>query len=191
MRAGQMKTVVRIYDSATWTGRDAVADPDEKVHCLAFTNDGELTAVGTPEGTVRIWQNRNGQAYLAGDLLAQPKGLADLIFTADGKQLITGGLDGEVRIWDLEKTRPGGVQAAQKTLTAHKGRLVAFAVSPSGHSFATASNDDEVKLWETATGKELRRWDIRCPVRNLTFTPDGKHLVTANADSTAYLLELP
>ena len=29
------------------------------------------------------------------------------------------------------------------------------------------------------------------PVRNAVFTPDGKHLVTANGDTTLYLLELP
>jgi WD40 repeat protein len=74
---------------------------------------------------------------------------------------------------------------------AHKGRIVAFAVSADGSRFATVGSDDEVKVWETATGKEVRRWDMRGPVRNLTFTPDGKHLATANADSTSYLLELP
>ena len=53
-------------------------------------------------------------------------------------------------------------------------------------------------VWDLASGKELRRWDLHVPlqpnrpfVRALAFTQDGKHLATANADTTAYLLECP
>jgi hypothetical protein len=49
-----------------------------------------------------------------------------------------------------------------------------------------------------ATGKELRSWDLRVPVqpekpfvRGLAFTPDGKHVATANGNTTLYLLECP
>jgi WD40 repeat protein len=53
-------------------------------------------------------------------------------------------------------------------------------------------------VWDTATGKELRRWDLHVPyqqskpfVRTILFTPDGKNLATANADTTVYLLTCP
>jgi WD40 repeat protein len=60
-----------------------------------------------------------------------------------------------------------------------------------GSRFATASiKDGEVKLWETATGKELRQW-TRILVNSLAFSPDGKYLATANANTTVYLLECP
>jgi WD40 repeat protein len=55
-----------------------------------------------------------------------------------------------------------------------------------------------IKLWDVATGKELRAWDLHLPVqqnkpfvRALAFTPDGKQLATANANTTVYLLECP
>ena len=83
---------------------------------------------------------------------------------------------------------------------AHKDKVAQFAISPDGKRFATTSNDNSVKLWETATGKELRKWQFPYPAfpaqdnsfaRNLVFTTDGMHLVTANADTTLYLLGLP
>ena len=76
--------------------------------------------------------------------------------------------------------------------------MAAFAVSPDGTRFATAGLDNVLKLWDTAAGKELRRWDLKQPpqpnrpfVRTLAFTPDGKQLATANADTTLYLLDCP
>jgi WD40 repeat protein len=48
-----------------------------------------------------------------------------------------------------------------------------------------------VKLWDTETGKELRSWSLPTPVRNLAFSADGKKLITANGDTTLYVLNLP
>ena len=71
-------------------------------------------------------------------------------------------------------------------------------MSPDGKRFATAHMDNVVKVWDVETGNELRSWDLRVPmqknrpfVRGLAFTPDGKQVATANANTTVYLLELP
>jgi hypothetical protein len=47
-----------------------------------------------------------------------------------------------------------------------------------------------VKLWEIATGKELRHW-AGIDAKSLTFTPANQYLVSANANTTLYLLECP
>ena len=111
--------------------------------------------------------------------------IGDLIFTPDKQFLITGGDEGEIKIWSLSKSKP------ERTFKAHKHQVVAFAMAPDGSRFATASlQDQEVALWETATGKELRRWP-RLVVRNLAFAPDGKSVATANYNAGLYLLECP
>lgn len=55
-----------------------------------------------------------------------------------------------------------------------------------------------VKLWDVATGQELRSWDMNTPphergsfITSIVFSPDGKHLVTGNANTTLFVLELP
>ena len=77
-------------------------------------------------------------------------------------------------------------------------RILGVAVSDDGKRFATVDVGDVVKLWETATGKELRVWDFKVPyraekpyLRGIVFTPDGKYVATANGDSTVYLLSCP
>jgi WD40 repeat protein len=75
-------------------------------------------------------------------------------------------------------------------------------MSPDGTRFATAAADNIVKLWDRASGKELRQWNLHVPVLSdssepksfvhaLLFTPDGKQIATGNADTTLYLLDCP
>jgi WD40 repeat protein len=69
-------------------------------------------------------------------------------------------------------------------------------VSPTGKTFVTVGNDREIKAWSLAADalkepKAIRSWTFPVNVNSIAFTPDGKQLVTANADGTAYVLELP
>jgi WD40 repeat protein len=71
-------------------------------------------------------------------------------------------------------------------------------VSPDGKRCATAGLENTVKLWDVETGKELRSWDMHMApqersafVATMIFTPDSRRLLTANANTTLYVLELP
>ena len=61
--------------------------------------------------------------------------------------------------------------------------IYAVAFSPDGKSLATSSYDKLIKLWDVATGKEIRTLkDHIDAVYALAFTPDGKRLVSGAAD---------
>src|SRR5262249_22207785 len=67
-----------------------------------------------------------------------------------------------------------------------KGRKVeptAAAFSPDGSVLATAQTARQVRLWDTATGKELQRLTTGTPdpnaLINLAFAPDGKVLAVS------------
>ena len=141
-----------------------------------------MAVMGDASGAVRVWDVARGER-IGGDLAAH-KSITDVTLTPDKKLLLTGGDDGEVKIWDL------GERELVRTIQAHKQALVAFAMSADGTRFATAGKDQEVKLWDTNSGKELRKWS-GVAVQSLTFAPDGKHVATANQNTTLYLLECP
>jgi WD40 repeat protein len=138
--------------------------------------------MGDKGGSVRVWNVATGER-IGGDLPAH-RAFGDLTLTPDKKLLITGGDDGEVKIWDLAK------RSSLRTIAAHKQKIKALAMSADGSRFATAGDDQEIKLWETATGKELRQWK-NMAISTMAFAPDGKHLATANLNTTLYLLECP
>jgi WD40 repeat protein len=161
-----------------------VSDRGRSVNCLAFSPDGELIGLGSPDGSVRVW-NAAKRERVGGDRPAHAKGLGDLCFSPDKKTLVTGDEEGEVKVWDLAKPEP------LLTFKAHPQRLLGLAMSADGKRFASLGRDGEVRVWETATGKSVRQWELKVGVQSVLFLPDGKQLATANADGTVYLLELP
>jgi WD40 repeat protein len=110
--------------------------------------------------------------------------MADLSLSPDKKILITGDEDGEVKIWNIAD------REVLQTITAHKNGLLSITVSADGKRFATLGKDGQVKLWETDSGKLLREWELKTPVTAFAFLP-GNHLLTANANASMYVLDLP
>jgi WD40 repeat protein len=118
--------------------------------------------------------------------------------SADHKMMATTDEPGLVKIWDISKRKE--VQTL-KAFTDPNQRLAAFVLSADGTRLATAGSDSVVRLWNVADGKELRQWNfalsgqLRQPdkgfVRVLALTPDGKQIVTGNANTTLYLLDCP
>ncbi len=73
------------------------------------------------------------------------------------------------------------------TLKGHTDPIGAVAVSPDGKFLATASFDKTAKLWDGATGKELRTLAGKNGHANLVlgvaFAPDGSALATVSSDN--------
>jgi WD40 repeat protein len=157
---------------------------DRQVLCTTFTTDGEMAALGFSDGSVQLWSLKNNER-VGGDWAAFNKDLGDIALTPDKTKVIAADAECNVKVYDIAK------KEVVKTFQAHKGSLNGIMVGPDGTRFASISDNGEVKLWETATGKELRGWTLPTPVRNLAFSADGKKLITANADTTLYVLNMP
>jgi WD40 repeat protein len=74
------------------------------------------------------------------------------------------------------------------------GPIHVVAFCPDGVRFVTANQDGSIRLWETASGKEIRRYlknDEGGAAIAVAVSPDGKHLVSARAgeDATVWDLE--
>ena len=63
--------------------------------------------------------------------------------------------------------------------------------SPDGSTILTSSDDNTARLWETATGRELRRFEGHGgAVFSAVFSPNGRFALTASEDKTAHLWNL-
>jgi WD40 repeat protein len=73
----------------------------------------------------------------------------------------------------------------------HTGIVAGVAFSPDGRSLVTSSFDGSARLWDVATGKEVRRFlGHQGEAFGAAFSPDGRYVATSGADGTARLWEV-
>lgn len=86
------------------------------------------------------------------------------------------------------------MQAPLLTLRGHTDPVHAVAVSPDGRTAATGSFDRAIKLWELASGKEIRTFagptGHQGLVLSVAFAPDGKTLASGGVDNAARLWDV-
>ncbi|MCI0462073.1 MAG: hypothetical protein L0Z62_34405 [Gemmataceae bacterium] len=147
---------------------------------------GALQAYRTPEGTVDLWEVATGRHVLR--LASTSSALPDLAFTPDGSGLLVA--DASLRLLDRStgKVLRTFTPPAQGRPGEPRRRAVAW--SPDGHILASAEGASVV-LFEAASGRVCRRLKgHRADVTGLAFTPDGRRLVSAAADSTGLVWDV-
>ena len=75
--------------------------------------------------------------------------------------------------------------------TLNRIHLRSVSFSPGGKIVASSSWDKRVKLWDVATGRELKTFiGHQSPVRVVIFSPDGKTLASGSADRSVKLWDV-
>jgi WD40 repeat protein len=145
----------------------------------AFSPDGEMLASGSVDGTVKIWQKKDGQIART---LQHPMGVTALAYSPDGNYLATGSYDSYVRLWRVADG------ALLKTFSGHSETVWAVAFSPDGKTIASGGEDTSIKLWDVAQGSLLRTLEGHAlNVWAVAFSPDGSRLASGSFDKTIKL----
>lgn len=78
-----------------------------------------------------------------------------------------------------------------KPFAGHTGLILCVAFSPDGRRMVTGSEDTTLRLWEVATGREVRPLEGHTQeVLSVAFSPDGKQIVSGSTDRTVRLWEV-
>ncbi|HMF13889.1 MAG TPA: WD40 repeat domain-containing protein [Gemmataceae bacterium] len=79
------------------------------------------------------------------------------------------------------RTQTASAQPESIQLAGHKGTVHCVAISPDGKVIATGGADGTVRVWDAATGKATRKFDLMGEAVSVAFSPDGKSVGTACA----------
>jgi WD40 repeat protein/tetratricopeptide (TPR) repeat protein len=140
---------------------------------VAVSPDGRCVAAEGPDETIRLWDIETGREVKT---LSRAQGkLVDIAFSPDGSRIVSS--SDYLVVWDVQAAR------ALTTPPNYDGSpSVAF--SPDGTRIASASDDGLVRVWDAATGTELKKlrghddW-----VTSAVWTPDGTRILGADGHS--------
>jgi WD40 repeat protein len=158
------------------------------VGALAVSADGRRLLSGSHAGdgpddkSVRLWDARAGR-QLRG--YSTHRGdIHSVALSPDGRWGVSGGIDNRVFLYDLDS--PSNEPLWSRTVSSHANGV---AFTPDGRVIS-ADRGGLIHVW-SRQGELLYKWELPGAVHALALASDGKHIATANANGTVYVLRLP
>ena len=170
------------FDFYKGDAKDPIVTKGAKIAAGVLSPDAAWGVSGDKDGVIRIWDLEKKER-IGADWPILKNSVADLGVTADKKTVIAIDAEGEVKVADIGKREVVG------TVKALTGGVNGLVVSPTSDRFATLSATGEVRVFDMKC-KEMAKGQLPFAANGAAFTADGKKLLTANADGTAFVLDL-
>jgi WD40 repeat protein len=220
LSTGRGETAIRLWDLETGAQIRSLDQYPAGIGSAVFSADGRYVLstettmfengkwlLSTDTG-IRLWDVETGkQVRFGGTPLPIPRA----VFMPDGRHALSAGQDGLVRLWRLPAAAeaperwqlPPGRPVQPKPDTAEVRRIpfvgddngpvnvLDVAFSPDSRLLLAAGDNHELRLYEAATGAEIRRFQGHTSwVRAVAFSPDGRRALSACADKTVRLWDV-
>ena len=161
---------------------------------VAFSPDGRWLAGGSGNGIIRLWEAATGREV---HILRGPEkeNLEYLRFSPDGK-LLASLVKGKLRLWEVESGRearvldlapppvvdPSGYGVLASLVEGAEASGDTLAFSPDGMLLAGISRDGGVKVWETASGRQVGTIGEPLPASTKLYTYGSVHFASGGKE---------
>jgi WD40 repeat protein len=191
---GSSDGAAHVWDTGSGGSLFELRGHTSAVRGARFSPDGKLIVTSSHDGTARVWEAGAGRSVR--ELRGHTKGMDfAATFSADGKRVVTGSTDKTARVWEVHRSH------IVAELRGHTNRVLTAAFSPDGRLLVTAGRAPDLRthLWEVSTMRQIKELDGRwreelngtvTDLRNAAFSPDGRFVVTTNADRSVRLSEV-
>ncbi|RZL49483.1 MAG: hypothetical protein EOP00_06960 [Pedobacter sp.] len=112
-----------------------------------FSTDGKNVITAGADNVVKKWDVNTGELIF--DFEGYMQYVSSIEFSPDGKSILAAGQNG-VKLWDLQTGK------LIYHLTAHTDFVRKAIYSPDGKKLLTFSDDQSIKIWDAAAGKQTK-----------------------------------
>lgn len=154
------------------------------VTALAFTSDSSKLASGCSGGSNIIYSVANGSVVAscaAFNPSVRPAAVTSVSFSPSGL-MASGCEDATIRVYNTNSW-----SLLWSSSIAHASNVTAVAFSPDGSWLATASLDQTVKIWSTATWNLQQTLAESNGVSSIAFSPDGQKIISGSVDGSVQM----
>lgn len=133
---------------------------------------------------IHAWSTQTG--LKKSEFIGHNNVLTSMAVSPDGLRLASCDMNRELIVWKLGDASPD--QRISLPAICHS-----LAFRHDGRVFAAALENGTIRIYRTDDGafvRELRAAPVAAKISSVRFSPDGRHLLTANANGTATILRL-
>lgn len=138
----------------------------DPILAVAFSPSRTLIATAGHSGQVRVWDPRSGHTWAV--LSGHDGGVRSVAFSPDGEVIATAGADGTIRLWELPVEMLEGARQTLELIPVFRLWVKPLTLAP------------------TITLERAHTGEVNC----LTFSPDGRRLVSGGDDGQIRWWEL-
>jgi WD40 repeat protein len=173
LATGSDDRTTKFWCTKTWQMQGEPIQCGDLVFCVRYSPSGELLA---------ILGDQNIQIYNPGTrehVASFGSYSLSLAWTPDGTRLLSGGnsKDPTIREWDSLTWQQVG-----HPWEGHTSIIWSIAILPAGTLVASASHDKHVRLWRLSDRQTIAIFKHSSPLRYVTFSSDGKHILSGGRD---------
>jgi len=181
LASGSRDKTTKLWNTETWQLQGNPIDCDASVRCVRYSPSGNHLAIVT-HMNIQIWNpgTRECIATFKVRVSVYSAGNWSLAWTPDGTRLLSGGSssDPTIREWDTSTWKQVG-----GPWTSHAKDVKAIAVNPAGTLVASASLDNQVRLWRLSDRRTVAIFEHSNSVYCATFSMDGEHILSGGYDN--------
>ncbi len=171
--SGSSDRTLKLWDVHTGREIKTFKGHGDRVTSVSMSPDGKYAVSASVDKTMRVWEVSTGKVIY--DIHGNHSSLGKVMFGPKGFTAATV-VGHTIRLWDLGMAQP------VKTFGGHLKPVVAIAFSSDGKYLVSGGSENNIKLWEVETAKELKK--INKPHLNqpgsLIFNHDGRQFISSS-----------